>query len=73
MTKRAVCGVVMLLLLQRPNLINKMAADLNQITIPGMLVQFPDFFYSMYKKNDLEETIIQCIYIVYTYIAILLV
>ena len=49
---------------------NWMAADLNKITIPGMLVQFPDFFYSMYKKNDLEETIIQCIYIMdWTYIA----
>ena len=69
MTKRAVCGVVMLLLLQRPNLINKMAADLNQITIPGMLVQLPDFCYSMYKKNDLEETIIQCMYLDWTYVA----
>ena len=32
-----------------------MAADLNKITIPGMLVQFPDFFYSMYKNNDFER------------------
>ena len=46
-----------------------MAADLNKITIPGMLVQFPDFFYSMYKKNDLEETIIQCIYLDWKYVA----
>ena len=47
----------------------KMAADLNEISIPGMIVQFPEFFYSMYKKNDLEASIIQCIYMVYTYIA----
>ena len=48
---------------------NKMAADLNKITIPGMLVQFPDFFYLMYKKNDLEDTIIQCIYLDWKYVA----
>ena len=48
---------------------NKMAADLNKITIPGMLVQLPDFCYSMYKKNDLEETIIQCMYLDWTYVA----
>ena len=46
-----------------------MAGKLNEITIPGMIVQFPDFFYSMYKKNDLEATIIQCMYMDYTYIA----
>ena len=46
-----------------------MAADLNKITIPGMLVQLPDFYYSMYKKNDLEETIIQCMYLDWTYVA----
>ena len=46
-----------------------MAGKLNEITIPGMIVQFPDFFYSMYKKNDLEATIIQCFYMDYTYIA----
>ena len=49
--------------------IKKMAAGLNKITIPGMLVQFPDFFYLMYKKNDLEETIIQCIYLDWKYVA----
>ena len=43
---------------------NWLAADLNKITIPGMLVQFPNFFYSMYKKNDLGESIIQCIWII---------
>ena len=48
---------------------NWMAADLNEITIPGMLVQIPDFFYSMYKKNSLEAIIIQYIYMDYTYIA----
>ena len=42
---------------------NWVAADLNEITIPGMLVQFPDFFYLMYKKNHLEETIFQCMYL----------
>ena len=47
----------------------KMAADLNKITIPGMLVQLPDFFYLMYKKNDLEEIIIQCIYLDWKYVA----
>ena len=40
-----------------------MAAALNNITIPGMIVQFPSFFYLMYKKKNLEETIIQCIYL----------
>ena len=39
------------------------AADLNEITISGMLLQFPDFFYSMCKKNDLQETILQCMYL----------
>ena len=53
------------------NIINEfknMAAALNKITIPQMLVWFPDFIYSMYKTNDLEETIINCIYMdsVYT-------
>ena len=38
-----------------------MAADLNKITIPGMIIQLPDLFYLMRKKKNLEETIIQCI------------
>ena len=46
-----------------------MAADLKEITITGMLLQFPDFFYSMCKKNDLQETILQCMYLDWTYIA----
>ena len=47
----------------------RIAADLNEITIPGMIVRFPDFFYSMYKKNDLEATIIQYFHMDYIYIA----
>ena len=42
----------------------KIAADLNEITIPGMIV-----IYSMYKKNDLEATIIQYFHMDYIYIA----
>ena len=50
--------------------LDKMAADLNKIAIPGMIVQFPGFFYSVYKKkNFLEETIIQCIYLDWKYTA----
>ena len=47
----------------------RIAADLNEITIPGMIVRFPNFFYSMYKKNDLEATIIQYFHMDYIYIA----
>ena len=46
-----------------------MAGKLNEISIPGMIVQFPDFFYHMYKKNDLEATLIMSFYMDYTYIA----
>ena len=51
------------------NEFNKMAAAFNEITIPGMLVRFPDFFYSMYKHNNLEQTIINCIYLDFIYTA----
>ena len=46
-----------------------MAGKLNEISIPGMILQFPDFFYHMYKKNDLEATLIMTFYMDYTYIA----
>ena len=46
-----------------------MAGKLNEISIPGMIVLFPDFFYSMYKKNDLEATLIMTFYMDYIYIA----
>ena len=36
------------------NEFNNMTAALNKITIPGMLVRFPDFVYSMYKSNNLH-------------------
>ena len=48
-----------------------MATALNKITIPGILVNFLIFFiyYLMYNKNkNLEETIIQCIYLNWVYI-----
>ena len=54
------------------NIINEfknMAAALNEIAIPGMVIQFPHFFYSMYKTTDLEDTIINCIYINFIYTA----
>ena len=42
-----------------------------EITIPGIIIQlFPYLFYLMYKeKNNLEETIIQCIYLDWKYAA----
>ena len=46
-----------------------MAGELNEISIPGMIEEFPDFFYHMYKQNDLEATLIMCFYLDYTYIA----
>ena len=47
-----------------------MATALNKIAIPGMLVQFPDFFNLMYKNNNnLEEIIIWCIYLNWVCIA----
>ena len=45
--------------------LNSMEDDLNSIQIPGMLAQLRDVFYSMCKTNNLEETIINYIFLVY--------
>ena len=54
-------GVVIRCCYTKAKFTNMSAAALNAIPIPGMLVQFPDFFYAMYKNNNLKETIIQWI------------